>query len=211
MRSAILAVAVLLAAVPAGANDDRPEIQRMRFVEHEGGLTVIANFAKLFDSTAYTALSSGFPSTVLISTVVYRRDSSTPVAINLIERSIVYDLWDEQYLIRYEAPRRPIKVKRQSDAFKLLTSLESVPIASLEAIPHDEVFYLRMTVQLNPVSDETLAEVRRWLSQGTGGGLDRGGSVFGSFVSVFVNPRIAKAERILQLRSQPFFRPRATP
>jgi len=50
--------------------------------------------------------------------------------------------------------------------------------------------------------------VRRWLSQGTGGGLDRGGAFFGSFVSVFVNPKIAEADRVLRLRSQPFYRPK---
>ena len=65
-----------------------------------------------------------------------------------------------------------------------------------------------LTVQLNPVSKETLAEVRRWLSQGTGGGLDRGGVFFGSFVSVFVNPKIADADRVLRIRSQPFYRPK---
>jgi len=70
------------------------------------------------------------------------------------------------------------------------------------------VFYLRVTVQLNPVDKRTLAEVRRWLSQGTGGGLDRGGVFFGSFVSVFVNPKIAEADRVLRLRSQPFYRPK---
>jgi hypothetical protein len=51
-----------------------------------------------------------------------------------------------------------------------------------------------------------MTEVRRWLSQGTGGGLDRGGVFFGSFVSVFVNTKIADADRVLRIRSQPFYR-----
>ena len=41
-------------------------------------------------------------------------------------------------------------------------------------LPLGQVFLLAMEVELNPVSKETLAQVRRWLSQGTGGGLDRG-------------------------------------
>jgi hypothetical protein len=75
-------------------------------------------------------------------------------------------------------------------------------------MPYEDIYYLAMRVDLNPVSQETLTEVRRWLSQGTGGGLDRGGVFFGSFVSVFVNPKIADADRVLRIRSQPFFRPR---
>jgi hypothetical protein len=70
------------------------------------------------------------------------------------------------------------------------------------------VFVLGMVVELNPVSQQTLAEVRRWLSLGTGGGLDHGGSFFGSFVSVFVNPKLPAADRVFRLRSQPFFRPK---
>jgi hypothetical protein len=57
------------------------------------------------------------------------------------------------------------------------------------------------------VSQETLAEVRRWLSNGSGGGLDRGGAFFGSFVSVFVNLKVPEADRVLRIRSQPFYRP----
>jgi hypothetical protein len=76
-------------------------------------------------------------------------------------------------------------------------------------LPVDKVYVLKMVIELNPVSRETLAEVRRWLSQGTGGGLDRGGAFFGSFVSVFYNPKIADADRVLRIRSQPFYRPRS--
>jgi hypothetical protein len=65
-----------------------------------------------------------------------------------------------------------------------------------------------VVAELNPVSAATMAEVRRWLSDGSGGGLDRGGSFFGSFVSVFVNLKLPAADRVVRLRSQPFFRPR---
>ncbi|MGE3764560.1 MAG: hypothetical protein AB7L94_20035, partial [Kofleriaceae bacterium] len=97
------------------------------------------------------------------------------------------------------------------EAFRQLTSLEDTPIARLADLPYDRVFMVAMEIELNPVSKETLAQVRRWLSQGTGGGLDRGGAFFGSFVSVFVNPKIAEADRVLRMRSQPFYRPRPRP
>jgi hypothetical protein len=74
-------------------------------------------------------------------------------------------------------------------------------------LPTGQLFVLKLVAELNPVSKETLAEVRRWLSQGNGGGLDRGGTLFGSFVSVFYNPKIADADRVMRIRSQPFYRP----
>lgn len=209
MRSLVV-IALLLAALPAGADEDKLEVQRMRFIERGQSLTATGNIAKLFDQAAYEQLSSGFPSTIQIGTAVYPRDSSEAIAFRVELRTVVYDLWDEQYVIRIEGPtgKRTRKVKYRAEALKILTAIEDFPIARLADIPHQDIFYLTLTVQLNPVSKETLAEVRRWLSQGTGGGLDRGGVFFGSFVSVFVNPKIAEADRVLRIRSQPFYRPK---
>lgn len=206
----ILALVLVLLAFPAYADDDKPELQKMRFIERTQNLTVTTNISKLFDSAAYEALSSGFPSTIVIATAVYPRDGTDPITVGKEIRTVVYDLWDEQYIIRVDGAggRKTKKVKYRAEALKIITAIEDLPIAQLADIPFEDVFYLRITVQLNPVSKETLAEVRRWLSQGTGGGLDRGGVFFGSFVSVFVNPKIADADRVLRIRSQPFYRPK---
>jgi len=203
-------VLVLFVAVVAHADDDKPEVQRMRFIERGTELTATGNIAKLFDQAAYEQLNSGFPSTIQIGSAVYPRGSGEPIAVGAELRTVVYDLWDEQYVIRIEGKygKRTRKVKYRAEALKILTAIDDLPIAQLADIPHNDVFYLTLTVQLNPVSKETLAEVRRWLSQGTGGGLDRGGVFFGSFVSVFVNPKIAEADRVLRIRSQPFYRPK---
>jgi hypothetical protein len=208
-------VAAVLAIVrPAHAEDDKPELQRMRFVERGDDLTVSTlppgGIGKLFDAHAYEALSTGIPSSVVIRIQITPRDSNDPVAEQLIQRSVVYDVWDEIYTLRLEQPdgSRTIKVKYRAEALKWLTAIDDLPVARLAVLPVDQVFVLKMVVELNPVSKETLAEVRRWLSQGNGGGLDRGGAFFGSFVSVFVNPKIPEADRVLRIRSQPFYRPR---
>jgi hypothetical protein len=208
---AALAIAILGHAGAAHADDDKPEIQRMRFVERGDDLLLSTlppgGIGKLFDTTAYEALSTGIPSTVVIRIQVTPKDSDTPVAEQLIQRSVVYDVWDEIYTLRLDQPGgRKLKVKYRAEALKWLTVIEDLPIARLGVLPVDQIFVLKMVVELNPVSKETLAEVRRWLSQGAGGGLDRGGTFFGSFVSVFYNPKIADADRVLRIRSQPFYR-----
>jgi hypothetical protein len=203
----VLALLVLTSLAHA---DDKPEIHKFRFIERGPSLTVTANptpLAKLFDSAAYEALDSGFTSTVVIRIWIYPKDSTDPVAFVLLQRQVLYNLWDEVFELRIDG-KAPIKEKRQSEALKKLTALDDLPVARLANLPYEQVFLLAMQVELNPVSKETLAEVRRWLSQGTGGGLDRGGAFFGSFVSVFVNPKIPEADRVLRVRSQPFFRPK---
>jgi hypothetical protein len=210
--SALAAAAVALGAAPARAEDDKPEIQRMRFVERGDDLTLSmlppGGIGRLFDAAAYDGLATGIASTVVIRVQITPRDSDDPVAEQLIERSVVYDVWDELYTLRLDQPggARTLKVKYRAEALKWLTAIDDLPVARLAVLPVDQVFVLKMVVELNPVSKQTLAEVRRWLSQGAGGGLDRGGAFFGSFVSVFYNPKIADADRVLRIRSQPFYR-----
>lgn len=197
----------LIAAV-AHADDVTPQQVKMRFVERGGDLTASVKIQKLFDQQAYQALSSGFPSTIVINTFVYPRDDKDPIAARQLVRSVVYDLWDENYVIRLDPNAKPITVKYQSEALKLLTSVDDMPIARLADLPFEDMYYLRMSVLLNPVDKKTLAEVQRWLSSGTNGGLDRGGAFFGTFVSVFVHPKIAAADSVVELESQPFYRPK---
>ncbi|HTR56158.1 MAG TPA: DUF4390 domain-containing protein [Kofleriaceae bacterium] len=211
---AALAIAIVAAAPNARAdddNDDRPELQHMKIVERGNVLTVSAKITKLFDSAAFQALSSGFVTTVQLRIWVYAQGSTDVVAYTPVVRSVVYDMWDEIYTVRLADDQKPIKVRSPAEALKLITTIEDLPIADVADIPYGDpstnVFYVAMRADLNPVDKKTLAEVRRWLSQSNGGGLDRGGTFFGSFVSVFVNPKIAEADRPpLRLLSQPFFR-----
>jgi len=207
-----LALAALLVsiAVPAAADDERPELQKMRFVERGDQLHVTASIAKLFDRAAYEALDSGFSSSVLIRIWIYPRDGTDPVAFMAVTRQALYNLWDEVYELKFDEPggKKIVKEKRKAEALKRLTSLDDLAVAPLATLPYDQIYLLAMEIELNPVDPKLLTEVRRWLSQGTGGGLDRGGAFFGSFVSVFVNPKIAAADRVIRIRSQPFYRPR---
>jgi len=212
LRANAIAVLAVWAFAAAAHADDKPIQHDLRFIERDDVLAIrsVANkgspLAKLFDIAAYNALASGFTSTVVIRIWIYPRDSTDPVAFVLYERKALYNLWDEVYELKIDG--RILKEKRQADALKHLTSVEDLAVARLSALPVGQEFLLAMQAELNPVSKETLAEVRRWLSQGTGGGLDRGGAFFGSFVSVFVNPKIPEADRVLRVRSQPFYRPR---
>lgn len=206
---AALALGLLAPVGSARADDGEHELLRMRFREGGKSLLVSASLTKLFDSAAYDRLDSGIPSTVVIRFWIYPKGSADPISYQLVQRTVFYNLWDEDYELELAEPsgRRTVKVKYKAEALKLLTEIDELPVAALASIPLEKHHVLGMVVELNPVSQQTLAEVRRWLSEGTGGGLDRGGSFFGSFVSVFVNPKIPAADRVLRLRSQPFYRP----
>ena len=205
-----LAMTSTTAYADADDEDEKPIATKMRFVERTTDLAAHTNITALFDGATYNNLENGFPSTVVIRLWVYPRGQTDAVSFALLRRRLVYDLWDEVYVVRLEEPSgvREVRVRYKAEALKLLTTMDGIAIAALNVIPYQAQFQLAVVAELNPVSKETLAEARRWLSQGTGGGLERGGSFFGSFVSVFVNLKIPEADRVLRLRSQPFFRPK---
>ncbi|HVK74035.1 MAG TPA: hypothetical protein VM734_11980 [Kofleriaceae bacterium] len=211
LAATVVVAAALAAAGPARA-DDPPRVQEMKFTERGKALLVTGSVTSVFDPGAYERLGNGLESTVVIRLWVYPKGKTVPVAFQLLHRQVVYDLWDEVYEVALSSPsgRRTVKVKYRAEALKLMTSLDAVPIADVSMIAYDTHYVVAVVAELNPVSQETLAEVRRWLSEGSGGGLDRGGSFFGSFVSVFVNLKIPDADRVVRLRSQPFYRPRPT-
>jgi hypothetical protein len=208
--AAALALLATLAARPAVAQEARLEKQIMKFAERGSAIYVTGNVTSVFDASAYEKLENGLSSTVVIRVWVYAENRPRPTNFVLLHRQCVYDLWGEIYSCALAGPsgRRTYKVKFRAEALKLLTSLDQVPIADVADVEVESRYVLAAIAELNPVSKETLAEVRRWLSEGSGGGLDRGGSFFGSFVSVFVNLKIPEADRVVKIRSQPFFRPR---
>jgi hypothetical protein len=202
-RALAFAAIVLLALTGLAAGDDKPIKQKMKFTEKKGEIRVTTSIGKLFDSAAYEALGSGFESTIVIRMWVYKKGDSDPVAFEVLERKVIYDMWDELYEIQLAGPsgREKYKVKYRAEALKLLSSIDAFPIVAADELPYEDHHYLMIVVELNPVSEETLAEVRRWLTKGSGG------SLVGRVVNVFVNPDIADADRVLRLRSQPFYRP----
>lgn len=210
-RRSLLAVVVLIlvaGAAPARA-DDNVVRTRMAFAERKQDLVVNTSFTELLDQEAYERLGSGFATTIVARIYVYKEGKDLPVSAVMASFRVVYDLWDEVYVVRIDGPmgRETRRISRRADALKAVTTLDRCPIAALDAIPRGENHYMAMVVELNPVSKELMAEMRRWLTRPAGSAsLDRGSSFFGSFVSVFVNPELPQAERVVKLRSQPFYR-----
>jgi len=204
----VLAAAIVLA--PAAALGDEEVVkQKMKFTEKNGEIRVKASISQLFDSESYEALGSGFESTILIRMWVYPKGGGDPVGFQALSRKVVYDHWDEEYEVELDGPSGRTRriVKYRAEALKLLTTIKGVPVVRADDLPYEEEYVLVIVAELNPVSEETMAEVRRWLTKGAGG-FDREGGVFGSVVNVFVNPKIADADRVLRIRSKPFYRPR---
>lgn len=209
--AAVVAAVIILVCARVYA-DDGIAVVRLGFAERHGALVVkeLGLSRYLFDQAAYHALEENpLPTVVVVRLYVYRKDRDQPVAYRLVTMRVVYDLWMARYQVRIDGPagRHSGHYRRLDQAYRRITELADLPVADLDDIAIGPHYYLGIVAELNPVSEETLAEMRRWLTRPAGTtSLERGTSFFGSFVSIFVNARPPEADRVARLRSQPFYR-----
>jgi hypothetical protein len=175
-------------------------------------LVVSVGLQDLFGPRDVERLLSGFSTRVLIRVAVLRDGFSEPVATATRLAEIVYDLWDEKLRVRISTAKssasETLVEPTTKAAVDAATTLTDFALADADTLDARFSYHLSVRADLNPISDELVTNVRRWLSHPSGHGrTGSADSFFGSFVSVFVNPRIDDSERMLQVTSQSFSLP----
>ncbi len=210
-----LAGALLGAPARARAADQPPRRQAGIEVKN-GQLTISVGLQDLFGPTERQRLSSGFSTRVLIRAAVQEESTGQPVAIAVQRAEIVYDIWDEKFGVRATrglGAEQRVVAPTADEAIWRATALADFPLTEANRLRPDGRYVVVVRGDLNPISEDLLVEVRRWLVQPARGErrLGAGDSFFGSFVSIFVNPRIEDSERQIGFVSQPFTLGDATP
>ena len=207
-RAWVLGLAALLVSSAATA---APPVRLTGVARRADKLVVSVGLQDLFGGRDMERLLSGFSTRVLIRVALVRDDQNESVVQTIRLSEIVYDLWDEKLRVRVsnEKPGKPEahEVPTPKAAVDIATSLVDFAVADAGKLDPNAVYHLSLRADLNPISEELVTNVRRWLSR-PGSRAGSGESFFGSFVSVFVNPRVEDSERMLGLVSQPFQVPR---
>jgi hypothetical protein len=210
MRAArvLVAAAVAVAAAGPASAADRPPVRTTGVSVRNGQLAISVGLQDLFGPAEREHLTSGFSTRVLIRVALEDPASGEPVAIAVQRAEIVYDIWDEKFSVRTTrglgAELRAVAATADEAIWRAAT-LRDFPIADVARLrPGRYVVVVRG--DLNPISEDLLSDVRHWLIEPARGQrrLGAGDSFFGSFVSIFVNPRIEDSERQLRFVSQPF-------
>jgi len=205
----VLAVTTTVASAPAWA--EPLPVRTTGVGQRDGKLKVSVGLSDLFGSEERKRLTSGFASRILIRVQLRRADRSAPVVVLTQRSEIVYDLWDETFRIRVVQGTGPETVTETRDpnrAVWIATALLHFPLVDLPRLDPGTRYFLVVRGDLNPISPETVAEVRRWLRPAGGAQHQPGTSdvdgFFGSFVTLFANPRIEHSDRDVRFVSQVF-------
>ena len=121
-----------------------------------------------------------------------------------------YDLWDEEFTVVAHSPGGRVsrrQVRSVDEVRGLLAQVSNLAAFDTSLVPADKPCHVAVVVEVDPLSDEQLSEVRSWLSRPQSGHRELalgGRSFFGSFVSLFVNVKVGHAARTVRFRSQDF-------
>jgi hypothetical protein len=213
-RRLLIAAWVIAAAVVAGAwrpaRAADPLTTRITGVATgDGRLLISVGLQDLITDPDRQRLMSGFATRILIRVYLHQEGQDEPVAVAFQRAEIVYDLWDERFRVRVtreSGGEIQSDARTSDDVIWRTCALWRFPIADLARLHTGARYFLAFRADLNPISEELLSDVRRWLVQPPRGQrrVGAGDSVFGSFVSIFVNPRVEDSERQIRFLSQPF-------
>jgi hypothetical protein len=161
----------------------------------------------LSDPELVKKLSSGLPMVIVMRAYVYREGQNvaqdTPVALAPRVCRVVYDLWDEVYRVHVSEPERERDQAAVLDGvFRLCTEARDLPVVRRGLLQAKQAYFLGVVVDVNPVSQEIVDQIHRWMSRPTGStGIGPSDALFGSFAQLFVR-QIATTDRTLTFRTQ---------
>ena len=135
------------------------------------------------------------------------KGKSRPISYFVQTCTIVYDLWEEVYLVTVEDDhgKRHAKVSTKKEAVDLATTVSNQQVARIDTSTH-ATYRVHALIEVNPVSKEMVENIRKWLSRPMPGkgGVEQQTNFFGSFVGIFVDRRIGQADKSVSFVSQWF-------
>ena len=208
LRALIAALALLGVGGAARAADEIPR-RTTGLLLSPTRLLVSVGLQDLFWPEDRERLTSGFVTRVLVRVALQEEGSTEPIALAFQRAEIVYDIWDERFRIRVTrgtGPEMRVEARTPDEAIARAATLWELPVVDATRLRPGAAYVVAFRGDLNPISEELLTDVRRWLVQPARGQrrVGTGDTFFGSFVSIFVNPRLEDSERQLRFVSQRF-------
>ena len=199
----------LLAARPVRAAE--LAVRTTGLTRRNGKLLISVGVPDIIQPSAEPHLTSGFATRVLIRVALFHEGTREAVATTYRLADIVYDLWDEKFRVQRSDARGVLDQRDAAsakEAISLAADLIQFPVVDLGRLIPGASYRLSFSTDLNPLSPDVVAELRRWLARPPGQGrLAPGDSFFGSLISIFPNPHIEDSERRIQFISQSFVEP----
>jgi hypothetical protein len=162
------------------------------------------SYRDVIDKAMADKLPSGLPTVITMRAYVWREGETNPVALAVRTCRIVYDLWYEAYRLKISSPGgdRDLAAANVDGVLRQCAEVKDLPVADRSLLQAGKPHFIGVIVEVNPVSDQMLAQMRQWVSRPAGStGIGPGDALFGSFMGLFVR-QLGSADRTLRFRTQ---------
>jgi hypothetical protein len=185
LRAALATLA--LAATAARAAPPHTPLHA-RLAARNGRLLATLDLSAAFAAPIERELGNGLTNVVAVYVAVLPAGGGSPSLVYGRVIEILFDVWDEAYVVAVKDPRAPQGVEllfREPEALRAFLSDErDLDLGPVSLLPNGP-FVLEARVEVNPVSKEQLHRTREFIANPAGGARGGGGSrsVLGAMAS----------------------------
>lgn len=156
------------------------------------------------DPALLKKMASGLPMVIAMRAYLFQQGNDAPVVLAARVCRVAYDLWDEVYRIRLseQGHERDQAALAPEGVLRACTEARDLPIVRRGDLTPGQPYFLGVLVDVNPVSQDMIEQIRRWIARPTGStGIGPTDALFGGFVQLFVR-QIATSDKSLTFRTQ---------
>lgn len=209
MALACLAIAPVALAEDSDSFEEKKKIplRRATFESYKAWATITVGWRDVINAQIRKKLLSGLPTTISTRAYVFHEGApGDPLSLSIKTCRVVYDLWDEVFRIELHQAghKRNTVAVNVEGVLRRCTEARRLPLAAVQSLDADKSYFVGVIVEVNPLSEEMLERIKRWVSRPKGAGaVGPGDSLFGSFVGLFIT-HVPAADRVLLFRTPPF-------
>ena len=164
------------------------------------------SFRDVVDGEIRDKLSRGLPTTIVFTATLHRPGVTEALATTAQTCRVTWHVWEEAYRLEISRPgeiRPPTWTTTIEGVLRRCAEVHRLLTATRSQIATNGPLVLQAKVQVNPVSDEVLQKIKRWVSRPTGTSTAApGDALFSTFTGLFLQ-RIGEAERVLIFSTKP--------
>lgn len=211
LAAALLAMLLMTLIAPARARADDngkkgPPLRDVRFEWDQARklLYVSLSIRDVVDASIQRKMKQGLPTTIVLTATLYRTGSSEPLATTAQTCKVTWHVWEEAFRIEITRPggSRAQWTTTMEGVLRRCADIRRLLAGNGDQVPFGAPLYMHAKVQVNPVSKDLLAKIKRWVSRPTGTGTAApGDALFSTFTGLFLQ-RIGDADRELKFTTK---------
>ncbi len=165
---------------------------------------VSVSFRDVVDARIKKKLTRGLPTTIVLTGTIYRAGAKQPLSTTAQTCRITWHVWEEAYRIEITRPGRSRAewTTTMEGVLRRCAEVRRLLAGNKQQVPFGAALYMHAKVQVNPISQDVLQKIKRWVSRPTGTGTAApGDALFSTFTGLFLQ-RIGEAERELKFTTR---------